>query len=354
MREMLVPDPWQGPADQVMWPCMTWVQKLPNTYCALWQKWPGANGVELPPGYKVYIVSFHLEAVDLDWVQQQSKNLRAPVVVLADGSSYGSDIDFYPFYYWHYQLNLMKHWWQRPVPKQITHKFSAICNRVTQSKLLVITQLLETAGSMECLISLGDWMEEKDIHYREKTGSPLLDHITEIFFSRYAGRKISLDGFDNSLNYQRYTSDPWQSVYQSAALHFTNESFHYSHMQSAHGSYIHPGPFLTEKTFKCLLGSTGFVPVGQFDTYGTLERLGFQFDYGFDTSWDRDSGNLSRLTSIMHLIEDLSKYSMETLYEMIRKSSEHNRQWITSGGFFDACEKINQSTQTEILARFDH
>ena len=42
-----------------------------------------------------------------------------------------------------------------------------------------------------------------------------------------------------------------------------------------------------------MLGATAFIPVGQFETYRTLETLGFRFDYDFDITWDLDSGNLS-------------------------------------------------------------
>ena len=150
---MLVPMPVEGTQDSI--PDIQgyeWIKKLPSKkiYFALFQRWPDKN---LPAGYDYYIVSFHLEAVDLDWVKRQQ--VSGPIIVLSDGQSYGLDIPgvhFLPFFYWHYQLQQMQEWFgvkEKSTPK---YKFSAVCNRISQSKVWTTTKLLESAKESSLIV----------------------------------------------------------------------------------------------------------------------------------------------------------------------------------------------------------
>lgn len=343
---MLVPLSCHGTLNQIpVQPGYEWIKNLPNkkNYFALFQSWPRQD---LPAGYDNYIVSFHLEAVDVSWLKRQ-KNVTGPIFVLFDGNHYDleiSGVHFLPFYYWHYQLKKMQEWFGIKEKIQPEYKFSAVCNRISQNKAWIITKLLLMAKPSS-LIILNSWLEEKNIHNWQETGNVLLDELTKIFRDRYFGQEIKIDNFDNSKdNIQINTATPWQPLYQNCAVHFTNESFHYSLMAEDNNSYIWPGPFLTEKTLKCLLGSTAFIPVGQFETYKTLSDLGFEFDYDFDISWDSDPGNLTRASSIINLIDQLSHYSSEKLTTMTQDSNKFNQNHIISGEFFQICEKRNSQT----------
>jgi hypothetical protein len=107
---------------------------------------------------------------------------------------------------------------------------------------------------------------------------------------------------------------------------------------------ILPGPYLTEKTFKCLLGGTAFVPVGQFDTYATLTQLGLQFDYGLDLSFDQDPGNLTRLEKMVVLIQQLGTMSAQDIYQTTLDSTQHNRDCVINGDFGRACDREIEQT----------
>lgn len=349
-NQMLVPLPVAGTQDTIpSFPGYEWIKKLPNKkiYFALFQCWPTQN---LPPGYDYYIVSFHLEAVDIAWLEKQQ--VTGPIFVLADGHSYNfkiSNVHFLTFFYWHYQLKQMQAWFG--IKEKITsrYKFSAVCNRVTQSKVWITTKLLETAKESS-LIVLNSWLKEKNVHGWQTTGNAKLDQLTQTFRDCYQGLEIKIDDFDNATqNQQNITGNPWQPLYQDCAIHFTNESFHYSGMVQGEKTYIWPGPFITEKTLKCLLGGTAFVPVGQFETYRTLETLGMQFDYEFDTTWDLDSGNLSRAASIVDLIDNLNQYSVEQLVIKTQESTRHNQNHIVSGKFFDQCQQQNNKAIDQIF-----
>ena len=348
---MLVPLPVEGTQDTITcFPGYEWIKKLSNKkiYFALFQRWPEQN---LPTGYDYYIVSFHLEVVDMTWLKRQQ--ITGTIIVLSDGQSYDVKIPgvyFLPFYYWHYQIKQMQEWFGE-VEEKITpgYKFSAVCNRVSQSKVWITTKLLETTRDSS-LIVLNSWVEEKNIHGWEATGNAKLDHLTQIFCNKYLGQTIKVDDFDNATqNKQNITGNPWQPLYQDCALHFTNESFHYSNMVEDEQKYIWPGPFLTEKTLKCLLGGTAFVPVGQFETYQTLSNLGLQFDYDFNTEWDLDPGNLSRAESIINLIDDLTQYSIEELLVKTKESTQYNQNYIVTGQFFERCHQKNKESIAQIF-----
>jgi len=348
MKQMLVPLPWQGHPSDACVDNMSWIRDLPQTvYLALWQRWPDQD---LPIGHNAYLVSFHLEAIDVDWLDRQCQSIDAPIIVLFDGSYYDwpRPSNLYPisYFYWHHQLDLMRSWFGESTYHQgKTHKVSAVCSRITQSKLLSFTAIAEYIGTNHALLVLSDWLEEKNVHNRSLTGNKTLDQLSDIFWSKYYGTKFKVDDYTQDLNFQQHTANFHHVLYQKAAIHFTNESYHYSLMNG----HCRPGPFITEKTLKPLAAGQPFIPVGQFDTYGSLSRLGFQFEYGFDTSWDSDPGNLTRLKSIVELIKELSSWSISDLEETTKNSTIYNLEHINSGNFAEACEKHNQESVNQIF-----
>lgn len=348
-KEMLVPLSWRGDKDKFLSiPGYEWINQLPNKkiFLALFQGWPTQD---LPQEYDYYIVSFHLEAVNVEWLQAQK--VHGKIIVLFDGNYYDLEIpgvEFVSFYYWHYQTEKMQQWFGMQEKQKPKYKFSAVCNRVTQSKLWITMKLLEVAREFS-LVVLNSWLEEKNVHFWQLTGRPELDKYTEMYREKYLGAEIKIDNFDNSTqNFQSITGTPWQPLYQDCVINFTNESFHYSYMTKDNQEYVWPGPFITEKTLKCLLGGTAFVPVGQFHTYKTLQDLGFKFDYQFDTAWDNDPGNLTRFCKILELIDWLNQFDIDQLVEFTKDASIHNQHHITSGNFFQICERKNSESIDKI------
>jgi hypothetical protein len=352
-KEMLQPNDWFGPSRLVPDSHFDWLRQLPtNTYCLLWQSIPNTD---LPEGYDLYIVSFR-ECIAIDWLKRQGRLAKAPIVLLHNENNYNviiENVHFYNYYVWHYQVNTILDWNPDPTPKNIKYKASAFCNRITQSKLLIFTKLAEELGLVNCLLKLGTWLEEKNVHNKERTGFDPIDEVSDIFWRKYFGTEYKFDDWNPEDNFQRCTANTSNIAYTEAAVNFTNESFHYSLMQEEDKEeYIWPGPFLTEKTLICLAAGTAFVPVGQFDTYGTLSKLGLRFDYGFDTSWDKDPGNLTRMVGIFNLIKSFKGYTANELYQLTADSSQYNLDMIKAGVFYKQCEQVNQSTRAEIIDKF--
>lgn len=334
---------------------LPWVKSLPDTcFLALWQRWPSQRSFKLPDGYKTYIISFQLEPVDTEWVISEAKRISKPMIVLFDGNYY--DFEFpenvftMRYVCWHHQTQRMIEQFPDPgVIWKIKYKASAFCNRVTQSKLLVTTALLEHLQSDHRIISLSDWIEPKNIHWGQLTGNSTLDDLSGLFSNKYLGKKIRIDDFDSLNSAHDTMCNFWIPSYKQTVFNFTNESYHYSLMESNNKKTTMPGPFLTEKTLKCLIAGTAFIPVGQFDTYGSLSRLGLKFDYGLDLSWDSDPGNISRLVSIIDLVKKISNIPIDDLLDMTRESTRHNQDWIFSGDFSKMCESINEITVKQVL-----
>lgn len=332
-----------------------WLKELynKNIYLALslsgWEK-----EKDLPNGYEYYILSFHYEQINLLWLQRQAKRLNGKLFVFHDGNFYNYNIDnvvFVTLYTWHYQLDKIINW-HNPViyDKSITKKVSAFCNRITESKLLIFTAIAEYIGFDNSIITLSDWLEKDNIYSPSDSVPIPIRKLSDIFFEKYYGTIYKNDKFDPEVdNNNKYTTNPNIPALQECAIHFTNESFHYSDISHHIGDYQHPGPYLTEKTLKCLISQTAFVPVGQFDTYGTLEQLGFEFNYNFDTSFDSIIGDFTRLEAIINLIKQFANMSKEELFEGTRDSSIHNYNHIISGDFYDICEEINKKSIEKVF-----
>jgi hypothetical protein len=355
-RREIMPEPYlglaQGPFE---WPEIDWVRELGNdVYFGVWLRLPMQNKVMLPPGHRLYVLSFHYEPFDTEWLEQQFKLINAPIIILNDGEFYNfpvpDNVKIYNYYSWQQHIDQIIEWFPTRYPRQVTHKISGLCNRITQSKLIVFTALLEYLGEAECLVKLSEWLEEKNVHYRKPSGIQLLDELSATFYEKYLGKTYKVDEFNNTHdNIQSINSNPWNTFYLNSALHFTNESYHYSLMSNGTENMIRPGPHMTEKTFKCLIAGTPFIPVGQFRTYANLAKLGLEFNYGIDLSWDEDPGNLSRLVGIVNMIRSLADYTKEDLVDMTQASTDHNTDMIWSGEFQRRARAHNDTIRNEIL-----
>lgn len=356
---MLVPPQWSGPLTQVIDEKLQWFNEIKQTtsdriFCALWQRWPRNN---LPPGYDLYIVSFHLETIDLNWIQRQSRHITSPIIILSDLNYYEykfpTNVYCFTYYYLHNQVNLMLKWFKKPIINTFKkYKFSAVCNRPTQSKAWIVTKLLEDFND-QSLVALHPTSEFNVAQSWPKTNNKILDNLTEIFHVKYSGVDISIDNWNPAtMNNQKLTGDPDNPLYTNTALHFTNETVHCSLMDVGSRSFIYPGPFLTEKTLKCLVAGCAFVPIGQFETYQTLKSLGFNFDYSFDTQWDLESDSSVRFERIIKLIEKLSNHEVNDVLEATTYATQFNQDHVFSGSFYQQCELKNLATIEQIVSQF--
>lgn len=318
-----------------------WISDLKNKniWLALAQKWKSDGSFPdcPPPGYEYYI--FSGDSLMFQFAERVAQETGGKVLYLT-GPLMPSDLStdqvtYLPYTSDHRRIKRMPATW--PINKNIKYKASALTNRISQSKVIVFSALKTLLGD-DAVYSLNHAHALlKNVHHWEMTGNPVCDAYSKNFMQHWVDKKIFLDNDDKI---EGSYNNP---AYQNSALNFTQESYHYSYMTTNGKHYIEPGPFLTEKTWKCILSKTAFIPVGQYQTYTWLQQMGMEFNYGsLDLSFDQDPGNLSRLEKIVDLIESLDQWSAQELFDMTRDSCEHNYEHVVNGNFWKHCEEYNQ------------
>jgi len=226
------------------------------------------------------------------------------------------------------------------IDKDIKHKASALINHIRHSKVIIFAALTDILDEKDRVVALNcESYLDRHVHGWQMSGNAVCDHYMTMFKDQWLDKKISLPN-DTGLEHS-YNIGP----YQTAALNFNMESYFYSFMDNGTKTYIEPGPFLTEKTWKCILSKTAFVSVNQYQSYAWLERMGLNFDYGeLDLDFDNEERNLTRLEQIVDLIKSLRYWSAQDLYEMTKSSCEHNYDHVMNKEFWRRCELFNQPT----------
>jgi hypothetical protein len=344
-----IPPQLRGPIDVVLKDSNKWKEWYPwlkelqgtNGFIHLSANW-GINK-EYPKdpdaGFNYYILSG--DSGMSQWDEHVAKLHNRPVYMITLPEVYSNPISnlvkYIPISYYHRQISILSKFCSPAKQKNIKYKASALTSRTTQSKLIVFSALNRILGD-DLIFSLRNNFDLRDVHNWEPTHNKILDELSDYFQKNWLSKTVKLHDDDgNPLS----VTNP---AYSESSLNFTQESFHYSLMydKQIDQEYIISGPFLTEKTFKCLLSQTAFVPVGQFRSYRWLETMGMEFNYGLDLTFDNDPGNITRLLKLISLIEDISQYTAADLFEMTEKSNRHNYSIIATGEFFDRSERINQ------------
>jgi hypothetical protein len=128
----------------------------------------------------------------------------------------------------------------------------------------------------------------------------------------------------------------------------TNEGYHYSYSIVDHQEIIHPGPPLSEKTFKPLLAGQAIIMVGQANSLSSLSKLGFDFDYGIDNSYDSELQDLQRIQMIFKVIDTVMGMSLNDLKKVTREKCAYNSHWAVSNDLKKITAELNENSLTVI------
>ena len=322
-----------------------WIADLKNKniWLALAQQWKldGSYPDIPPPGYDYYIVTG--DSLMFGFAEKISEQTKGKIIQLSgpmiDSNFFTEQVTYLAYTADHRRINRMPTEW--PISKDIKYKASALTNRLSQSKAIIFSALTSLLKEQDFVGSLNHAHAlPKNVHNWEMSGNAVCDKYTKNFVDNWLDKIITLP--DDDCTEGSYNNP----AYQNSALNFTQESYHYSYMTNKNGnSYVEPGPFLTEKTWKCILSKTASIPVGQMHSYKWLQQMGMKFNYGpLDLSFDNDPGNLTRLEKIINLIESLDQWSAQELFEMTQDSCEYNYEHVLNGNFWKRCEDYNQPT----------
>ena len=306
---------------------------------------------DLPIGHRAYIVK--VEGSDLDWLARQSQLVEAPIFVLNGCVNPGDFFDpvgtvhWLPWVEWHYHMQAMLRDFSPVVQKKLSKKISSLVRISKPNKMIALSAVKKYHGH-DSITSLHD-----DLHWRSHFATSTTGHAEFDALLKdidiYACERESIDDLaahqGDDVQLQKKINDFHHPAYQCCAINVTNESFYQSDgCRQAGPGFTYPGPFLTEKTLKCLLGETAFIANGQYQTYSTLRRLGFEFDYGLDLSYDEVKQDLDRLVAVTGLIRSLQQPDTMEIFNRARSSCLHNKDHVLSGTFYAMSEKINQES----------
>ena len=320
-----------------------------NIFLGLNLQWPN---FDLPSTYSKYVLSFHTEYINLEWVIAQAKKIYPKsVVVLTDykvlpADAWPDNIHFIQWITIHKQIKLLQN--QVGVNNNIqepTYKISSLSFRISQYKNFVTAYLLKNFKHDDMILTYHGFLgKPEDLHGHPK-GYSQLDQLD---FSLL--KKLTLNFDDNFSGDSPVNNGNWlNACYTDSLINLTNESFHYSNTIIDNQDYCWPGPYLTEKTFKPLLAGRPFLVVGQYQTYEFLHSLGFNVNFGFDISYDNDSGDMTRICKLFKTLDHINVTSKKQLFDASVDAVEYNLKWIQSNNFYDHCQSINQKLNLSIF-----
>jgi hypothetical protein len=306
--------------------------------------WHNCDRKNLPVDYPYYFVK--TEGANVDWVLRQAQRVQGTIFWMCQYRHYGTfdrvpNIVALPGIEWHYEFEGCKKDFSALVHKNIKHKVSTLTHRQTENKILALAAISEHMGLENCLISLHNNIQEKNVNNFEISNLDL-QYYLDIYVKNFFNKTYEINN-DIDLKFDSYNFH--HPAYTDCAMNINNESFHYSQQHTR----TNPGPVLTEKTIKCIMGECAFLNNGQFDVYDSLNELGFQFDYGFDLCYDKNSRDHDRMLGFINTIKNVSEYSADELYELTRESCLHNKNHVMSGDFYRQAEAVNHRSLEKIL-----
>ena len=350
LKEQIFLNQWQL-ADPYTQQVLYWLPELKKdfgqTFCFFNLQWPDDNVIStIPKNMDTYVLHFGSEYVDWRWLNLFCKTFPTRRVVLI--SPYNCALYAEPnliliqFEFWPHILK----WYQKetvmPIPQfeTKTKKISALANRVSQFRAYVCAYLHQNWDNEDYIISWqGVVNKQKDLYLLNPTGNNKIDSIIDYIKSTFFDLKIkpTSDFINNPLDNLFYD---W-SAYTDCVINCSNESINNSFQQTDQVSHIVPGPYLTEKTWKCLLSGTSLLPVGQYKTYDSLSKHGFKFDYPWDCKFDQLSGDIDRICEILNCLDQIKNMPLDFLKLSTNESNQHNRDYILSGNYFEQRNLVN-------------
>lgn len=330
-----------------VWQHIYGLTPAPSAWLGLNLQWPK---FDLPLHRAPYFISWHTEYMDVEWLLQQSRRVYpSPMINITDWpcdlSALGMDnIQCLVYDTFAQQISLLKEKFGcETSPSPPVYKISSLSNRFSQYKKFVTAYLLNKHNRADMVLSWYNWIcKDADTHGHPK-GFPALDlDYTVLAHSRL----INLQDETFKIKKSPVDHGDWHvPAYQKALINLTNESWHYSGTTHFGHDWIYPGPYLTEKTMKPLVAGRPFLAIGQSFTYDRLQSLGFSTNFGLCIDYDKDAGDLTRISKIFDSIDMIFSMTTDDLWHQSIKSCQYNLDWINSGDLDDHAWNHNQNTR---------
>lgn len=323
--------------------------KLSNDiFVGLNLQWPNFN---LSNNYNHYLISFHTEYLHTSWIIEQAKKVYPKTVILI------TDFDIKPGHPWpdniiFSQYITLAQQLKTSIKKSSIisldcivkprYKVSSLSFRVSQFKKFITAYLIKNFTHEQMILSYHNMLLKIEDNHGYPTNYTVFDNLN---LNRLEKTLINMSDDRDIINVSIKDNSYWKiPAYQDALVNFTNESYHYSDGIIDGKNFQHPGPYLTEKTFKPLLAGRPFVPVGQAHTVNFLQSLGLSTNFGFDLSYDSITGDLDRMVALFKTVDQINQLSIDQIYESSISAVLHNIKHIVSADLDDLCQQLNRRT----------
>lgn len=320
-------------------------KKTGSTYLLSNLLWPAQELInDIPKGYDTYVLTFQFEYPDFEWIKKFCQEFRdSQVICIYPFNNCAFELpnlSIINIQGWHHVIDWYRTEFGWPsVEFDSKHKkTSALSHRVNQARMYVCAYLHQHWNADDYVMSYHGTtsQHQKDWYLLDYTGHARIDMVIDYIKETFISLRIIPDNdFKNSpINNLKYS---W-SAYQDCLTNCSNETINCSQIDDM----ILPGPYLTEKTWKCFLSQTALIPVGQSKTYQYLEGLGFQFDYPWNKDFDQEDRDMVRFSAIFEVLDFLDSTDLMDLKQSIRQSCEFNRDYILSNDFFRVVGQKNE------------
>ena len=299
--------------------------------------------------FKKIVISYHTEYFEhqllWDFFQQ---NQDCNFLFLSDTAPvdiWPSNVTMYQWITWGEQLDVaIEH---HNIATELTapkYKISSLSNRHEFHKAAVTAFLLETFDKNDMVLSWNNWCPKEP--YYKTAGAFVPPEIQEYLQGSFKSLdSIKLDSFENSPVANGNWNHP---AYLYCAINLTNESVFNCRAKIGETRIKLPTPYLTEKTWKPLIAGRPFIPVGQAETLQSLSKLGLQFDYDLDLSFDTDVEDFDRIRKIYSCLRQVYMFEANEIFNRTKESTKHNLEHIRSGKFREQCNIVNLETLEKI------
>lgn len=322
-----------------------------NTYFLLnFDVWPADKILNK---FDRYVISFHYQYVDLVPILELARNNPESQILLicdhmdhCDISTIEKNITTCSWVTWHHQISQ----WAAAIgtnqdrqDKQRRYKISCLNGRYEIHKLIVASAIYAKISHHERLLS---WQGvASQLTYDQQPDFFVPDKLREIIAQAdLKNQKLVIDkdisGYPIDWNYPAYTD---------CYVNFTVESVFNDVSSFGDKIYHLPGPMLTEKTWKPILGGCCFVPVAQKDTVRKLTEYGFCFDFIDDLNFDCVY-EFERLSSLVDLLDFFVDVDLDYLHNLCEPVINHNLNNVLSGAMSHRCDQFNLANSEKIHA----
>lgn len=338
-----------------------WLHQLVRgkTWFGLNYDWPSnfpTSPLAIPEGYDTYVISWHLEPWDFDWIENFCTIHRNQQLIIIGEFDYQSPYD---------NCKAIKyHCWDLFVPYVLftfgkSHNFnnkklyrlSSLVNKPNFTKTLVSSLLHKHYNQNKNLLMSwnvnvrGENCQSMNF-LNQIEGRPKLNDLAQYYYSVMKNNTIIIDQFEDNPNLHCNFD---HCAYNDCLINLTNETF----VQSLKHQQKFPGPYLSEKSWKPLLAGTALLPAGQENTYQYLEKFGFKFNYPWCFDFDKTSGDLDRIEKLTDVIDWIMSTDQILNYEQeILENNFFNYEHIRSNEFLTIIKQINQKSLQNFFATY--